>query len=63
MATGSLRFVRHRARRRGTEMARLAIVGAVPAGAASVYVLARCGIDVTLLEVRADFVIGCDGRS
>jgi 2-polyprenyl-6-methoxyphenol hydroxylase-like FAD-dependent oxidoreductase len=44
-------------------MARLAIVGAVPAGAASVYVLARCGIDVTLLEVRADFVIGCDGRS
>jgi hypothetical protein len=62
MATGSLRFVRRRARRRGTEMARLAIVG-VPAGAASVYVLARCGIDVTLLEVRADFVIGCDGRS
>jgi 2-polyprenyl-6-methoxyphenol hydroxylase-like FAD-dependent oxidoreductase len=44
-------------------MARLAIVGAGPAGAASAYLLARRGIDVTLLEVRADFVIGCDGRS
>jgi len=37
-------------------MARLAIVGAGPAGAALAYLLARRGIDVTLLKVRADFV-------
>jgi len=36
-------------------MARLAIVGAGPAGAALAYLIARRGIDVTLLERQTDF--------
>jgi len=36
-------------------MACLAFVGAGPAGAALAYLLARRGIDVTLLERQTDF--------